>query len=242
MLRTNKFLSLAASSLLLVGMAVVANADTQIIGPQTVTTTTDFSGNFLFAKFDPSLGTLNSVFLTLGTDFTTTLTVTNTGGGSSTGTANTKVQAVLYDPTTVITTPSNLITPVGGVFNLKDSLASDDVGFTLASGTSTVLNPPEATKTKSSAPSFTSPSVLTYFTGATGSAQINYLTLTATSVSFTGGNTNATQVTTDTLSATVQYNFTPAGPSGVPEPGTWAMLVAGASTGLVALRRRRNKK
>ncbi|MCW3051554.1 MAG: hypothetical protein JWN14_724, partial [Chthonomonadales bacterium] len=91
----------------------------------------------------------------------------------------------------------------------------------------------------SSAPQFTSGPVLTYFTGA-GNAAINYKTFTSTALNNTGGNTAATQVTTDTLTATVQYNYTPA--STTPEPGAWAMMVAGASTGLVALRRRRRNK
>jgi len=240
MLRTNKFLSLALSGLLLTGMALTAHADSIILGPSTFTSTTDFFGVFQFPQFNPTLGTLNSVYLTLGTSFTTQLTVTNNSASPSTGNAQTTVQSALYDPTTTFTTPSNILTPSGGLFNLVDSESSSPLGYSLAAGGSTVLNPPVKNGSLSSAPQFTSGPVLTYFTGV-GNAAINYQTFTSTSLNNTGGNTSATQNTTDTLSATVQYNYTPFA-TNTPEPGTWAMMVAGASTGMVALRRRRRNK
>ena len=241
MLRTNRLLSLPISGLLLAGMTLAANADTIILGPNSVTNLTDFNGSFLVTQFNPALGTLNSVFLTLGTNFTTQLVVTNNSiETASSGNASTVLQSALYDATTTFTTPFNVLTPSGGLFNLVDSQSSAPQGYNLVGGGSVTLNPPSKTGSLSSAPNFTSGPVLSYFTGA-GNASVSYRTFTSTALNNTGGNTAATQTTTDTLSATVQYNYTPAS-TDTPEPGTWAMLAAGASTGLVALRRRRNKK
>ncbi|MCW3101057.1 MAG: hypothetical protein JWL77_6675 [Chthonomonadaceae bacterium] len=240
MLRTNKLLSLSSSGLLLAGLAMTASAQTITLGPQTITQATDFTGSFFFTKFNPSLGTLNSVFLTLGTNFTTQLTVTNNSATASSGNATTTVDSALYDPTTTFTTPGNILTPSGGLFNLTDFVNSNPVGYSLAPSASTTLTPPAKTTSLSSAPSFTDPTVLAYFTGGSGTSQIDYRTFTSTNLNNTGGNTSATQTTTNTLSATVVYNYTPASTT-TPEPGTWAMMIAGTSTGLVALRRRRNK-
>lgn len=246
MLRTHKMLSLSLSAVLTAGMALAASANTQILASQSITSGTDFTGSFLFQKFDPSLGTLTSVFLTLGTDLSTTLTVTNNSGSASSGTADTKLQAIIADPSTTFTTTSNVLNGSGGLFKLRDSVTTDGSGdgsdsYSLSGTGSTTLTPPEATHSLNTVPNLSSPAVLSFFTGSSGFAQINYKTFTSTILSNTGGNTTASQATTDTFTVGVQYNYTPAS-SATPEPGTWAMLVAGASTGLVALRRRRNKK
>lgn len=240
MLRTNKILSLSISGLLLAGMSLAANAQTITLGPQTVSAATDFTGSFFFTKFNPALGTLNSVFLTLGDSLTTTLTVTNSSGTSSSGNTTTSLQGGIADSGTTFTHPGNVLTASGGIFNLIDFETTNPAGYNLAGGGSTVLHPPTKTGSAGSAPQFTDAGTLGYFTGASGTAQLNYLTFTSTNLSNTGGNTAATQTTNDSLSAIVQYNYTPASTT-TPEPGTWAMLVAGASTGLVALHRRRKK-
>lgn len=239
MLRTNKILSLSISGLLLMGMSLTANADTIIQGPSTVTSPTDFTGAFLFAKFDPSLGTLNSIFLTLGTSLTTQLTVTNSSADPSSGNAKTELQAALYDPSATTSTTGNVLTVTGGSFKVADDVLTNAASYDLAGGGSTILNPPTKI-TNTGAVNITSGGTITFFSG-TGNASVNYKTFTTTVLSNTGGNTNAAQSTSDGLSATLVYNYTPSSPS-TPEPGTWAMMAAGASTGLVALRRRRNKK
>lgn len=241
MLRTDKTLTLGLVALLVVGGSLTAHAQTITLGPQSITATTDFSGSFFFTKFNPALGTLNSVVITLGNSMTSTLTVNNNSGSASTGLARTELQAGIADSGTTFSTPGNVLTASGGLFNMIDDFQTNSAGYSLAGTGSTILNPPTRNSSVSSAPNFSSAAVLAYFSGASGSAQINYITFTTTNVSNIGGTTTATQSTIDTLSATVTYNYTPVGSAAAPEPGTWAMLIVGASTGLVALRRR-NKK
>jgi hypothetical protein len=239
MLRTKNILDLSISGLLIAGMALSANAIAITQGPSTVSAATDFSGSFLFAKFDTSLGTLNSVFLTLGTSLDTTLTVTNNSVDPSSGNAKTELQAALYDPSASVSTAGNILTVTGGSFDVQDDVLTTGAAYNLASGNSTILHPPTK-NTDTGAVNITSAGSKSYFSGA-GNAAISYKTFTTTVLNNTGGNTSAAQSTTDALSATLVYNYTPSTPS-TPEPGTWAMLAAGASTGLVAIRRRRNKK
>ena len=236
MLRTKNILSLSFSGLLLAGMTLAANAVTITQGPSTVTGPTDFSGSLFFAKFNPSLGTLDSVFLTLRTSLTTTLTVTNNSTDPSSGNAKTELQAALYDPSATVTTTGNVLTLTGGTFKVQDDVLTTPVSYSLAGGSTTVLNPPTK-NAGTGAVNITSPGSIAFFSGA-GTASVNYKTFTTTVLSNTGGNTSASQSTTDGLSATLIYNYTPF----TPEPGTWAILAAGASTGLVAIRRRHNKK
>ncbi len=245
MLRTNNLLPLSLSALLLTGMAAAANAQTQITASSSVTSTTDFSGSFFFAKFNPGLGTLNSVFLTLGTNFTTSLLVTNSSAtAAASGNAGTKLQSLLFDPSTTFTSSGGLLSSNNdGRFSLYDAVLSDKVGYTLAPSGSTTLHPPDAFNSRNSAPGFTNASTLSFFAGASGTAQINYLTLTTTVITNSVGNSAASQNTTDTFSATVQYNYTPVVvTSTTPEPGVWAMLFAGTASGLAALCRHRSKK
>ena len=240
MLSIHKILAVSTTSLLLSGMAIAANAQVISLTPQSITSPTDFSGSFLFPQFNPALGTLNQVDIVLGNSFTTQITVTNSSGSASSGHTATDLQAVLYDSSTSIDTSGGVITPTGGIFNLTDSEVSANQTYSLAAGGNTTLPSKSKSGTADSSPGFTDSGTLSYFTGL-GNSAVNYLTLTSTTGSNTGGNTTTSQSTTDTLTATITYHYTPS-IAGTPEPGTWAMLAAGASTGLVALRRRRNKK
>lgn len=240
MLRTQRALSLSLSTLFLLGATLSAHADSATHGPFTVTSDTDFGGAFFFPKFNTSLGTLNSVILTLGNSMTTTLTITNNSGTASSGSARTELQAALYDTGTTMSTPGNILTASGGIFHLIDDFQTNPASYSLSGSGSTVLNPPTKNSSLSSSPDFTDVATLSYFTG-TGNARVNYVTFTSTNLSNSGGNTTAAQATNDTLSATVVYNYTPAAPPGTPEPGTWAMMIAGSTTGLAVLRLRKKR-
>jgi len=239
MIQTRKHLVLGLTALALaLGTCTLAKADTIVLGPQSFgPALTDFSGTFNFTQFNPALGTLNSVKIDLGTSFSTTITVTNSGGTASTGTARTEVQDGLTDGTFSIG-GGNILTVTGDNYQVLDDVLSPNQPYSLGAGQSTTLAPTSGNGTATG--TFSSGAVLAEFTGL-GTVGIKYDTLTQTVLANTGGNTTASQVTNATLSATVTYTYTP-GATGTPEPGSVAMFFGMGVTGMAFIYRRRIKK
>ncbi len=177
-------------------------------------TTTDWSSTFPLQLFDPSLGTLNSVDIYLGSTLQTTLTVTNTGDSPSSGTAKTEVQVT-----------------VDG--NPALDFLSPAFSYSLGAGDSTTSGLLSSSSSTDSGPLTDGPT-LAAFTGV-GTLDFFAFTFTQTDLSNTGGNTNANQVTDASLTGTVTYDYTP-----VPEPASIVLLGLGAAGLFLVARRRKS--
>lgn len=177
---------------------------------------TDWVNSLVFPKFDSSLGTLLSVRLQITATYDTTLTITNTAASPSSGWAKTELLVSVQD------SGNNLVEPV------LDLLTSP-YNFSLQPGQS--VQSGNIHKQGSSDDTYTSQAVLAAFNGP-GSITLNASTLTYAVISYTGGNTDATQVTYAGTMGTVTYEYA------VPEPS--GLLTLGpAFLGLLALIRKR---
>jgi hypothetical protein len=204
----------------LAGLFWSPSAQAAILGPENTTTPipltrTDWTSSLAFPQFDPSLGTLLSVELDLSGSLQTTITITNTSLSPSSGTASTNSQMTVQDGGSNLVAPElNLLSPgYGYSLGGGDSVTS---GLLTASGTSSNL--------------YTLPAVLTEFTGV-GSFVLPASTFTQTFLANTGGNTNASQVTSDSLTGSVTYTYS------VPEPASLSLFVVALP--FLAARRRR---
>ncbi len=165
-------------------------------------TSTNWTGSLAFQKFDPSLGTLNSVTLNLTGYMETTITVSSTAYAG--GWAKTSVELSVQDS--------------GGNLNVPEiTLISPAFNFTNLNGTvvSGLL-----TKSGSSSDTYTSAAVRFEFTG-TGNILLDAGTFVETLASFTSGNATIGQVTSASLTGSVTYDYT------VPEPATVSLLCLG---------------
>ncbi|MFA5291568.1 MAG: PEP-CTERM sorting domain-containing protein [Phycisphaerae bacterium] len=211
--------------------AMPALADT--IGPFFTTaiplTTTDWPGtpdatSLTFQQFDSSLGTLTKVIFNLSGFMNTDITVTNNGGTSSTGDAHTRLRLYIGYPT--------VESPTLSLGAPQIDISSDDFVFTnLAPGGSVSESFDDIYFSASK--QYTAANILAAFTGA-GTITLDADTLTQTVVSYSGGNTIATQITEASLEeGCVTYIYTP-----VPEPATIALLTIGA---LASIKRKNSK-
>jgi len=167
-----------------------------------------------FPQFNPSLGTLDSVVLTLSGSLTTTITLTNISGllGSpapSSGTASTQSAVSVQDSANDLTNPmAHLV------------IMSPPQSYTLP-GTGAITGTfaqPETTLSDSF--TYTGSAVLTDFSG---SGSIPLLASTSTGIVYSGEETYPSQVSSAALNGTVTYNYTP-----VPEPSALVLLAVGA--------------
>ncbi|MBN1456591.1 MAG: PEP-CTERM sorting domain-containing protein [Sedimentisphaerales bacterium] len=178
---------------------------------------TDWPGgtSLSFQKFDPALGTLNSVTIDLNGSMETTLIIKNQNpsGTASFGSAKTELDMTVLSP--------------GGVNALVD-LTSSWFGYSLNPGESITTNPP-LSMSGTVSETYTLAAILAEFTGL-GNIELDAGTFTIAVLANTGGNTSVDQMTYASLDGTVTYNYT------VPEPATISLLSIG---GLTLLRKRR---
>jgi hypothetical protein len=221
---------------MLTGMALTAHADVETFSvtvPPSGTLAVPFTQPFNLPLFDPSLGTLTGVNIQFAYSITPTLRVRNTD--TNVADPDETFTAGAVNATIGLTGPDATSTSaVAGVTGLSGSVPATQT-----------INFPGSTVTGSTNTNIAPANFGTY-TGPAGSfgtftAFANSLSAGGTGGGFNGGGDLFYNGLADVSgTGTVTYTFT--APAGTPEPGTWAMMMAGASTGLVALRRRRRNK
>ena len=234
----------AKSLTLLAGLAAisfagVANADTETFTSATVGPyNTDFGTgaanqsrpvvNLSLPTFDTSLGTLNSISFTVGGSVTTIFAGQDLSGNANSVTLTSSANIALYAPP--VATAANLIAFVIPSNALPPIPIAPNSSFgpqtVVASGTS---------GTASYGGSF-----LPFETLGSGSIVLPVSANGQSAAADTNGNILASIRTTATAFGTVTYNYT-VPTTGVPEPGSVAMLVAGGMTGAGFFVRRRRK-
>jgi hypothetical protein len=201
--------------------AGISSANTIQSGPYMATSPipyslTDWLGTLTFPQFDPALGTLTEVDISLTGAMQTQLTVQNVDSElPSSGHTNTHLVFTVQDAGLNLHDPSIDMSGPSFAYSL-------DPGDSLTSG---VL-----TKSLSITEIYTGPAILAEFSGP-GVFSLNASTFTETALFSTGGNTESEQVTEAGLTGTVTYQYDVA----VPEPVTMvsALLAAGGLGGYV---------
>jgi hypothetical protein len=214
--------------------AIPALSSAQVVGPlaptapivNEVTELTSYFGPDVleFAKFDSSLGTLLSVFITGTGSINSNVTVTNDAATPSSGSVSAASQFTFESPDF-----TDLI-----VFTAFTNTAN----YNLAPGQTTTFNGLSGSNNGNAL--ITDPGQLAFFIGGAGDMiNIGVATFTQTFLANTGGNTSASQVTVASANGSVTYNYQ--SNSEVPEPGTWAMLAGMGGFGARFVLRRRRK-
>ena len=221
---------LALTGLAVISLSSVANAavDGPYTGsvPDTLTTWGVPLGSVTqsIKKFDPALGTLNSVAFTLNGNATSTVTINATTDTNYYYSAGATIRLTRPDGSLLVQTIPTLT--VGDAFNTLLQTAGTSSS---ATGSATASN----------AATYSSASDLALFTGL-GNIALPTQAAGFVNVSLIGGNAAAGQSTIAGANVSVVYNYTP-GSTAVPEPGSVAMLLAGGITGAGLLVRRRRK-
>ena len=219
----------AIAVLTVMAAALPAGAATVSYSDTILSKTTNWLDSFTLSKFDGSLGTLNSITLTLQGTVLGDAKFESLDASPTTVTLNLTSTLILKRPdgsTLVQVIPLVSTTDNASAFDTAINFGGTS-GKTYTGLTNTITD------------SFTSPlpaSDLALFTGALGDTII--LPITATGYSTGSGSGNLiTQFSTNASAyATVVYDYTP-----VPEPSSMVALLAGMGGLAGLIRRRRNR-
>jgi hypothetical protein len=170
-----------------------------------------------FQKFNLA-GTLTQIELSLSSGMDTTLTVTNLGGSTSSGSVHTELQLNVKDPLSLITDQPQI------------DINTASQAYSLAINETKILSKKTGSGIYDNF--FSDAGLLAEFTGS-GNILLDAFSLTQTWQNNTGGNTSTAQLTHGGLTGTITYEYTP-----VPTPPTVLLLGSGL-VGLLALRWRR---
>lgn len=222
MIRRTLMTAIAATAVVLSGNAPAAVIAFDFSNPLELTEINQ-TGNL--GLFDPSLGILNSVSLTLSARNTTNLSLTNTASQDQLVRAS--VSTDLFFSSSLAGFAALLVNPVISLDNAT--------GFvTIASGATASFGPLVDAMTVNPLP----PASL--FVGV-GTFSVSCESLSGISITGGGGNVATDQSTMAACGASIAYDYTPGQPpTQTPEPGVLALLGA-CVVGSVAARRRVSK-
>ena len=221
----------AVAATCLLGMSAVAQADTVTFSASRALDTTDFVDFLTLGKFDTNLGTLNSI------RFDLTGTVVTDGGVESLDAASSLANLSL-NASLSLSRPNNANILTGSVgFSQNRTLAEFDGDIDFAGTSGYTLD----TRVNQISNSFVSTNVNDFVLfSALNGGNINLgVSATALSEATGPGNVISYFVTQAGAQARVTYDYTP---TAVPEPETYAMLLAGLGVvGFIARRRKQVK-
>ncbi|WP_084150260.1 choice-of-anchor E domain-containing protein [Azohydromonas australica] len=181
--------------------------------------------------FNRSLGTLTGVTLELTGTTLTDLDLVNTGGSKSKGDVSGKVQ--LYFTSSML----GLNSLLGGANSADVIVRTTTQNFSLNSGAHTSFHNLSST----GAESIDVDSIMSQFSKVGGGQfNISCSSLAGTTLSYNGGNAQASQTTTAGCGAIVTYEYTAAPPTPTPEPASLALVGLGM-IGVAASRRKSRK-
>jgi len=227
-MNTRRILVAFAACSLMCGLASASTLEETFTGSATTGSTTDFAGLLTATQFNPAWGTLTGVEIDLTSNLSTVLTIKNQSSSGSSGAVFTAMQIFVQDP------PANDLN--GGTYSTGAGVISYDspsFSYNLAGGVSTTSGILTASATQDV--TYHLAAILAEYTGL-GTFSLTDNTLTGTLIGNTGGNTTATQATTEFTVGDVIYTYTPP-PSGAPEPAT-LFLMGSALVGVGVLRKR----
>jgi hypothetical protein len=223
LLRASLLPAVAGLALLGANAAFAGTSTQSFTQPQR---TTDYTLPFTFAQFDPSLGTLDSVTLTLD------------GGSAFSGTIkNVAASAEDFEFTEGVNL--ELTGPAGA--DILGNASSSQSYTGLAAGGTAAFGPVAPTFTAISQVLSPAAAGFSSFVG-TGTVPFNLGTLTSETIRGGGGNQRATLTTTAGGHATLTYNYTNYTPAAVPEASTTVSFGLLLALGLGVLVVARKKK
>jgi hypothetical protein len=232
----------AAAGTLVAGSAMALTDGPHSSTHSIVSELTNFDTNsgLAFPKFNPSLGTLTKVTLTISGDMTSTLTVTAGATGALNCYATSTMRLWVQDPgnhlyggALTLAVPSYVSTPPDNPSLLSAGVSTLDSPVDLAANASYTWAP-YSSGTVNKTYEYTTGPVLTEFTG-TGDLFLRAVARASTTVGWDGGNATASQSTTGNVHGTVTYVY-----NAVPEAGT--MLLGGCALMPILGYRRRSRK